>query len=421
MRLQTEDGEDHECAGEAVSSLTSTYEIEVDILEEVLHQRGGEAQLLSIVFLAVVLQQEAGDEHSREEGGDDTDHVGNSEALDRTGTEDSQDSTGEERSHVRIHNRGDGTLETVLDSLTHTFTCAELLTDTLVDKHVRIDCTTHGEDDTGNTRQRQYCAERRENTYQQEYVANQRCVGNQTRDPTVVEDHIDQDKAETENEGPETRLNSLTTQRRTYHTLLDDTSRSRHLTGLQGVSQVFCLFYSEVTGDLAVTTCDLILYGREGINISVEYDSYRFTDVVFGQTLPSLSTLSVHGHRHVCICADLREVCASIGDHVTFERSATVTLSLEGYELIVCVCLIDRFYSPVETCVTRQNSFSDLRVEHCVYFSGIYIVNGTYYRTTISLTGLVDRRVEDSEERVVLLVLSYLCSLISLSSCGRVA
>ena len=41
---------------------------------------------------------------------------------------------------------------------------------------------------------------------------------------------------------------------------------------------------------------------------------------------------------------------------------------------------------------------------------------GTYYRTAVSLTGLVNRRVEDSEQRIVLLVLSELSSLVCLSS-----
>ena len=43
-------------------------------------------------------------------------------------------------------------------------------------------------------------------------------------------------------------------------------------------------------------------------------------------------------------------------------------------------------------------------------------MNGTYYRSAVSLTCLVNRRVEDSEERVGLLVLSDLSSLICLYS-----
>ena len=196
VRLQTEDSEDQYNAGYAVSNLTSIDKVKVDILQEVMHQLRSEAQLLCVLFLAVVFQQQTSDEHSRQEGRDDTDHVGYSEALDRTRTEDSQDSTGQERSNVRVHNGTDGTLETVLNSLTHTLTAAQLLTNTLVDKHVRIDRHTHRQDDTGNTRQGQNSAERRQNTYQQEDVAYQCCIGNQTRNPTIIEDHIDQDQHE---------------------------------------------------------------------------------------------------------------------------------------------------------------------------------------------------------------------------------
>ena len=213
-------------------------------------------------------------------------------------------------------------------------------------------------------------------------------------------------------------MNSLTTERRTNHTLLDDTSRSRHLTGLEGVGKVFSLFYGEVTGDLAVTAGNLILYGRERIYISVKDDSYRFTDVVFGQTLPSLSTLCVHRHRYISVRAELREVGTSIGNHVSFEGSTTVTLCFECYELEVRVSLVDSFYRPVETSVTRQNGFCDLRVEHCVYFCGVHVVNRTDYRTAVCLTCLVHRRVEDSEERVVLLVFSNLCCLVCLDGCA---
>ena len=172
---------------------------------------------------------------------------------------------------------------------------------------------------------------------------------------------------------------------------------------------------------MAVTAGDLILYGRERIYKAIEHDCYRFADIVFGQTLPSLGALCVHRHRNVCISAELREVSTRVGDHVTFERCTTVTLRLERYELIVSVSLVDSLHCPVETCVTRQNGFRNLRVQHCVDFSGIYIVNSTYDRTAVCLTGLVDRRVKNSEEWVVLLVLSYLSGLISLNCSSGVA
>ena len=200
MRFQTEDSKDYECAGEAVSPFARSYEIEVHILQEVLHQRGGEAQFLSALAFSIVLEQQTGDEHSREERRDDTDHVRNGEALDRTGTEDSEDRTGEERSHVRIHDSGDGTLETVLDSFTHAFAGAQFLTDTLVDQHVGIHSGTHRQHDTGDTRQGQYSGEGCEDTEQQEDVAQQGGIGDETRNPAIVENHVDEDEHKAQNE-----------------------------------------------------------------------------------------------------------------------------------------------------------------------------------------------------------------------------
>jgi hypothetical protein len=95
---------------------------------------------------------------------------------------------------VGINDSRDGTLETVLNSLAHVLAGAKLLTDTLVDKHVGIHCRTHRKHDTCDTRQRQYSRERRQDTYQQEYVAQQCEVGNQARNQTIVEDHVQQDQ-----------------------------------------------------------------------------------------------------------------------------------------------------------------------------------------------------------------------------------
>ena len=200
MRLQTQDSEDYHCAREAVSPFASSHEIEVYVLQEVLHEFRSEAQLLRILTLAVVLEQQTGDEHCRQERRDNTDHVSYSEALDRTGTEDCQDSTGKERSHVRIYDGRDSTLETILDSFTHPLSGLQLLADTLINKHVTIDRTTHRQDNTGDTRKGQYCAEGCQNTQQQEDVAYQCKVGDKTRNPAVIEDHVNQNQAEAQYE-----------------------------------------------------------------------------------------------------------------------------------------------------------------------------------------------------------------------------
>ena len=196
--------------------------------------------------------------------------------------------------------------------------------------------------------------------------------------------------------------------------------RSRHLTGLQGVCQVFCFFNGEVTGDLAATACDLIINLRETVYIAVQYDSYTFTDVLTCQVLPFTGTLCVHSHRNLGINTHLREVSTSIRDNISFQTCTTISLCLQSNHLIVRTALIYRLNRPAETYILRQNGLRDTRLQHLIYLGGIRIVNiSTYYRTTTCLTIFADRRVQQSKQRVVTFVLSNLSLLVS-CSCSRI-
>ena len=66
------------------------------ILEPVLGDIGGEAELLGILRVYIIIQEQMSKEHSSQEGGDDTDDERYSEALDRTRTEHSQYDTRKE-------------------------------------------------------------------------------------------------------------------------------------------------------------------------------------------------------------------------------------------------------------------------------------------------------------------------------------
>ena len=157
------------------------------------------------------------------------------------------------------------------------------------------------------------------------------------------------------------------------------------------------------------------MYRRERIYIVIQNDSHRFADVIAGHFLPCLSTLGVHGHRNLCVSAVLRELSTCVSYDVTLEAWATVRLCLECDQLEVRTGRI-RFNGPAETYVTRQDSTSSLRSEHSAHLSGIYIVYTTYNRTTYGLTGSGDIRVENTEERVLLLVLSTQLSIVGLRS-----
>ena len=159
MRFQTEQTDNYQCSGDNIEYGLLTYPVNVDILQEVLHQFSGKAERFSILALSISLQPQTSQEDSRQEGRDNTNHVRNSETFDGACTEDSEDSTCQERGHVSVHNSGDSTLETVLNRLAQILTGFHFLTDTLVDKHVSIDGHTHRQYDTGNTRQSQYSRE----------------------------------------------------------------------------------------------------------------------------------------------------------------------------------------------------------------------------------------------------------------------
>ena len=169
-------------------------------------------------------------EHSGEERRYDTDDEGYGEAFYRTCTKHGQHDTCQERRYVCIDNSGDGALITVGDGCTQALTEFLLLTDSLEHKHVSIHCHTHRQHDTGDTRQGQHRSERSEDTEQQNNVAYQRCIGDETGDETVVENHIEEDKAEGYYKRNQTCANRLLTERRTYDILLDNASRRRHLT-----------------------------------------------------------------------------------------------------------------------------------------------------------------------------------------------
>ena len=126
----------------------------------------------------------------------------------------------------------------------------EFLTDALENKHVSIHSHTHREHDTGNTRQGQNATERSEDTEYEEDVEQEGCISDKARNQTIVENHVDEDKAEGDNERNQTSLNRLSTKRRTYDIFLNNACRSRHLTRLEGVCQVLCLINGEITGDL---------------------------------------------------------------------------------------------------------------------------------------------------------------------------
>ena len=123
----------------------------------VLHEVPGKAVLESDVLslLDAVVEDQTGDEDGSKNRGDDTDDQRGGEALDRTGTEDEENDTGKEGGDLTVDDGGISVLVTVGNSLAQALAGGKFLLDTFIDDHVRIHGHTHGQDETGYTRQSQ--------------------------------------------------------------------------------------------------------------------------------------------------------------------------------------------------------------------------------------------------------------------------
>ena len=139
--LQTEgeegdDGDNDQRTGKDVEDLSGLEEIEVGVGESVDRQRGANGEFFA--SLETVLDDHAGHENGGEQGGEDTDDQRGGETLDRTGTEDVEDESGDEGGDVTVDDSGVRILETLVNGHAHALAGAHLLTDTLVNNHVRV-------------------------------------------------------------------------------------------------------------------------------------------------------------------------------------------------------------------------------------------------------------------------------------------
>ena len=322
--------------------------------------------------------------------------------MNRTSTEQEQYDTGDDGSDVTVENSRECVRETIGDSGRKVFTCTQLLFDTLVDNYVGIDCHTHCQDDTGDTGQGQNSTERREDTHHQEYVAQQSQVSKPTC-TAVEQSHVEKYQAECDKERNHTELNRLLTERRTYHFIIDNARGSGQFTRFEQVSKVGSLLDSEVTGDLRTTTCNLAVYGRSRVNITIKNDSDAAVKVVSCHTSPSASTCCVHCHINLCRRTCLSIGCLCVGDNTAIEGCLTVTsVSFDSVELESGVSLVHTLCTPHQTEVTGEESFNLGQFEHLVYSSHVVAVSNTDNGTTIKLACLIHPRSKFREQGVSL-------------------
>ncbi len=338
------DGDEDEDAGDGVGPLLCSDEVCLGILENILGELVGEGY--GLACLDAVIEDDAGDEDGGKNGSDDTDDEGGGKALDRTGTKDVEDDTGDEGCELTVDDCGVSVLVTVCNGEGESLACSQLFLDTLIDDNVGIHSHTQCKDETGDTREGKDGAEAYEDTEEEENVAEQSHVGNETG-ALVEEYHVDEHQAECDDEGDETGPDGCGTEGRTYNLLLNDGGRCGKLTALEDVCKVLGFLDVEVAGDFGRTAGNFTVDGRIGVHETVEDDGNLLTDVVLGEVSPDGSAFSVHCHGYgrsaaaAVLCAV--EVDAGVGDYTAVKGSLAVTgVDLDGNQFVE-VAALDEF------------------------------------------------------------------------------
>lgn len=134
------DEDSHSVASEA--HLVHGHELVVGVLHEVLREPSPEPQVHPLAVVELVFVEQTCQIDSGEEVTNNTDDPGCSEATDRTGTDNEQDDTCDQRGEVGVEDGREGIAVTLSHRFLHILTLAQLLLDTLVDKHVGIHGST---------------------------------------------------------------------------------------------------------------------------------------------------------------------------------------------------------------------------------------------------------------------------------------
>ena len=166
----------------------------------------------ALFLLQQCLKHKARDKHCCEERADDAYEQCSCEALDQTCTVNHQDDSRDYRSKVRVEDSRECILVTVSESGFHVLAGTEFLLGALEDKHVGIDSHTERKHDTADTRQRQHCLERSQDSESEEEVEHQAHVGHHSRSESVERNHIYHQQNQCNHKRPDTSLNCLLTE-----------------------------------------------------------------------------------------------------------------------------------------------------------------------------------------------------------------
>ena len=215
---------------------------------------------------------------------------------------------------------------------------SQFFLDALIDNHVGIHSHTQGEHQTGDTGQGEHGAETNQHAEQQQDVAQQGNIGNETG-ATVEDHHVDEHQDKGDEEGDETGADGGGTQGRAHNLLLNDGSGSAQLTGLEHVGKVLSLFHGEITGDFGRTAGDGAIHVGIGIYQTIQDDGNLAADVVLGEVGPDVGAFAVHGHAHgrstVTAALCTVEIDAGVRNYAAVQGSVSVRIRhLEGYQFV---------------------------------------------------------------------------------------
>ena len=124
------------------------------------------------------------------------------------------------------------------------------------------------------------------------------------------------------------------------------------------------------------------VYIRSAVYVTIQYDSDSLAYIVLCQNSPAACAVSVHRHTDTRL-VELVIFIFSISDHITFQRSTSVTFSrLDSIQFKDTSLLvkISSLYTPFQTKIFRQHFFHFFHSKVLVYLSSIFIIGITYHR-----------------------------------------
>src|SRR5665213_9769 len=173
------------------------------------------------------------------------------ETLNRAGAEQEQDGRRNDCCNVRI----DDGYPCVRKSLVHCRRCrlagTNLFANTLEDQHVRIHAHTNGEDDSGNTRQRQRGFGEAQEAEQNNQVEEQRQI-RVDAGTTVVDEHERHYEKHAHNRGRDTLAYRIRAQGCSHGAVFKIVERSRQCAGAQHFGQNLDLYWRETARDVTL-------------------------------------------------------------------------------------------------------------------------------------------------------------------------